>query len=108
MEAKSPIVYALYHTLNKNLESKKFTAAQTTALSNRISQLEKTEDKKAVIMLIAEHYRHTEGVDITLNSDLPYGLSQSGDNVNIPVNTLPNELKWILHKFLSITSGETS
>jgi len=95
--------YPLYHTLNINIPKTKFTKAQEQDLKEKLSKLEKNT-RKAVIMLIAEHSRLTEGPFDTADLIIPYEGVQDGDDTTFDLKNFPNELKWILWKFTNLGS----
>ena len=96
--------YSLYHTLNKNISKAKFPKTQEKELRGKLSSLQHNS-KKAVVMLIAEHSRVTEQRIFDGETvELPYNGLQDEDDTVFDLKDFPNELKWILWKFVNVGS----
>ena len=92
--------YPLYHTLNKNVSDSELTEKENTLLLEKIVKAN-VDKKKAVILLIIEHAKEEGIISVSPEEiELPYGLSQKGEDVHIPIEKLPTILKRILLKFL--------
>lgn len=96
----------LYYTLNSNLKKEDLKKSQKKELIEFIKKInsKKTDEnyqiKKAVILLITEHYSATGNEFDLACIKLPYDLEQSEDSVKIDIDLLPIPLRWILYKFL--------
>lgn len=93
--------FTLYQTLSKNLKPTTMNNKQMSELAKKLS----CANHLAVARLILEHYQKTESqrnVDIE-NPKLPYGGIQKGDEVVFDIKKIPNELRWILMKFVNLT-----
>jgi len=94
--------FLLYYTLNANLPSKGPSSSQIKTLSSKLSGLNE-DNAGQVLRLIFEHAIATEEVSPDPTSyQLPYSMTQKGENVVIDVTKLPLELQWILIKFTNI------
>lgn len=94
--------YPLYHTLNHNIPKTKLTKNQETDLAKKLC-LVNEDAKKAVVMLITEHSR-VEGQYVydPKNVVIPYSGTQEGNDVIFDLGKFPNELKWVLWKFVNL------
>jgi hypothetical protein len=91
--------YLLYYTLNRGVKSTDLNPKQKEALLQYLKDIS-NDQKKAIILLIAEHSRVVDGHEFdTKNMVLPYNIYEDVFGVHIDINLLPNELKWVLHKF---------
>jgi len=94
--------YPLYHTLNKNLKKNDMSKSETEKLKKKIATLDE-DSKKAVILLIVEHARVVDNFEIDVEKPaLPYGLKQRQENLEINMDKLPQDIKWILWKFAKL------
>ena len=80
------------------------TKAQESSLSKKIDGVEE-DSRRAIVMLIAEHSKITEqrnfdGEDV----ELPYNGIQDGNDTVFDLKNFPNDLKWILWKFVNLGS----
>lgn len=87
----------MYQTLSKNLKTTAMTSKQMAELAKKLTGA----NHLAVARLILEHYRKTSSVNIE-NPKVPYGGIQGDDGATFDVKKLPNELRWLLMKFVSI------
>ena len=93
-------MYPLYHTLNKNIESRDMTKQEEYSMTERIKSMEEPSIK-AILMLIIEHSRiNGDGEFYSNNIVLPYNGSQNEKDVVFQINKLPIRLKWIIWKFI--------
>ncbi|HMP31046.1 MAG TPA: hypothetical protein PKD85_15675 [Saprospiraceae bacterium] len=97
--------FPLYYTLNQNVIDKKLSDSRQKKMADKLIESEDLNLKKAVIMLIAEHAKIKEEMDMvsifdTNNPILPYDMIQKSDDVIIKFDKLPNELQQILWKFI--------
>lgn len=98
--------YSLYYTLNRNIPKTRPTKAQENELKKKLGNLE-SESKKAVLRLIAEHSKVAEQQDFDGDDiEIPYSGVQNGNDVVFDLANFPNELKWILLKFVNLGSRE--
>lgn len=113
-------MYALYHTLNKDLEKKKLSKRKIKELAtihNNLFESElKTEENQegetkfldideAIFMLIMEHARLNEEYDTSKLYDkksLPYNIKDTKTTTDIPLETLPVDLQQIIYKFMKM------
>ena len=94
--------FSLYYTFNKNVKDVDLTVKQTKTLLRSLEELDDTK-KEAVIMLMAEHARVVDGVEYDPESiELPYDLVQRKKDVHGDLENMPNELKWIIWKFVMV------
>lgn len=98
--------YPLYHTLDKNLKKSDLSSSQKEELLKKLSDASTSDEtKKAVIMLIVEHAKIADGVQVDMeNFILPYSAEQRGKDVQIDLEKLPIPLRWILWKFMKLSS----
>lgn len=94
--------YGLYYTLNENIPEKVFPVSNKKKLIKSIETLNEQE-KEAIILLIHEHYKNFGKKSLNENVNLiPYEGEQKGKNVLFDLEKLPNELCWILEKFMTV------
>ena len=92
--------YPLYYTLNQNMTNKEISNSKKKKLAEKLNQIEDYNEKKAIVMLIAEHAKVNDDLDIE-SEKIPYGILQKSDDVVIDIDKLPNDLQQILWKFMS-------
>lgn len=94
--------YPLYHTLNRNISSGGLSKKQERELVDSLNSVEDSEIKEAIIMLIAEHARVNEELNINEGQlELPFGMRQKGKVTSFNFEDLPSDLKLILWKFMN-------
>jgi hypothetical protein len=94
--------YPLYHTLNRNTKNKDMSKIENEKLKKKLESL-KDDSKKAILLLIVEHARVVDKFPIDIeNPKLPYGMKQKRENLEINMDKLPQNLKWILWKFAKL------
>lgn len=94
------MAYSLYRTFNDNIPEKDLNAKDTKELI-KVAENLNTDQKVAFVRLILEHSRLTNGEDQKLN-DLPYSGIDSDEGVVFDLSRLPQELKWILWRFVNV------
>jgi hypothetical protein len=90
--------FGLYQTLSKNLKTTNMTRTQMIDLAKKLPK----KDNMAVARLILEHHHKTDKLDVK-NPKIPYSGKQDGDSAIFDIAKLPNELRWILWKFTTIS-----
>jgi hypothetical protein len=99
--------YPLYHTLNKNISTKKMPQSTMSELAELLTKCD-DDHAKAALMLITEHSRIVDKAAYAENDiDLPYAGHQNDKNVYFDVKNLPNDLQWILWKFVQSQNHNT-
>ena len=93
--------YSLYHTLNRDVDSKKLSLKQKKELVKEANNLDEN-GKEAFLMLVCEHARINDDYNFLKKKVLPYnGVSKNGDII-FEINKFPPQLCYILIKFLKI------
>jgi len=92
--------YNLYYTLNTNISNKCYPVSKKKKLIKDIEKIT-TSEKEALILLIHEHLKNHNEENYDLNI-IPYKGEQKGKDVIFDLNNLPNELCWILEKFINV------
>lgn len=96
--------YGLYYTLNSNIPQKQFPASKKTNLVKITNKL-LDQEKEAFILLIYEHFRINSDDNINL---IPYSGQQKNKDVIFDLDNFPNELCWILDRFVSVVNNNNS
>jgi len=91
--------YTLYQTF-ANIPTTKPTPEHKKALANDIASLE-GQEKEVVLLLIFEHAKFHH--NLLEKRELPYDITQDGEDVLVDVEKLPWELVWILIQFMNVT-----
>jgi hypothetical protein len=93
----------LYQTLSVNLRSEVMTKKGMADLSSRLENLPEDRRKAAAQLIIAHSRLNSDSTKINVkNPKLPYEGVQNGEDVEFDVANFPNELKWVLEKFVNI------
>lgn len=92
--------YGLYYTLNENIPEKTFPVSNKKKLIKDIEIL-KEQEKEAFLLLIYEHYKNNSSNEEN-DISIPYKGEQKGKDILFDIENLPNDLCWILEKFISI------
>ena len=95
--------YGLYQTLySEEYNVEIFSPENKAELLKNIKKLS-YEQKKAFLLLICEHAKISDGLEYADNDIiLPYSIIQKNNDVVIDFLSLPNEVKWILWKFIKV------
>lgn len=89
--------YQLYYTLNCNIVEKDLTSKQKKLITSKINSIT-PEQKKAIFLLICEHYKNIHG-----NVDqIPYEGVQEKIGVTFDLDKFPPQLKHIIYKFINV------
>lgn len=88
-------VYLLYNTLCVNIASKKLTKKQKLFLVEKVNNLDNNK-LVAVILLIYEHALR--------NNDIKYEEGPKYPYKDYSVDSLPQDLQHIIHKFVNFES----
>jgi ABC-type oligopeptide transport system substrate-binding subunit len=97
--------YSLYYTINTDIPTTNMTTKQKKELVGFLSALTDENDKKAVLLLVCEHWKVSTQQPFDLKEiSLPYEGKQTGKDVVFNLDAFPPELQWILWKFKSIKS----
>ena len=99
---RPPKAYTLYQTLSGNVKNTALSVANENQLIKSLDGIDDLATKTAVVKLIVEHYRLNGGKFDIKKPELPYGGIQDEDNVVFDLAKFPNELKWVLWKFMQI------
>jgi hypothetical protein len=99
--------YGLYQTLySEEYTTEIFSPENKAELLKNMKKLS-YDQKKAFLLLICEHAKITDGLGYTDNDIiLPYSIVQKNNDVMIDLSSLPNEVKWILWKFIKVIQNE--
>lgn len=97
--------YGLYYTLNSNIPQKQFPSSKKANLVKITTKLT-DQEKEAFILLIYEHFRINSDDNINLIDLIPYSGEQKNKDVIFDLDNFPNELCWILDRFVSVVNKE--
>jgi hypothetical protein len=97
--------YSLYYTLNRDIPKKGMTKTQENKLKEKLDATD-ANSQRAIIMLMAEHSKVVDQVSFDVQDiTLPYGSVQQDKDFVFDLENIPRELKWILWKFVNLSSG---
>lgn len=98
------MTYALYHTLNKTVQTADLKKSEKEEIVRYVSLLS-PEDKGAFFLLIYEHYRNemlTKNENYVPEYIIPYEGVETTNGISFNLAKLPISLRRILFKFIKI------
>ncbi len=94
------ISFPLYENLSKDIEDKDLTVEEKIEFVEMVKGMDKEDDGNSLMYALIKVYQIQNGNGSSFI--LPYGGKQQKPGIKFDLETFPNTLKQILHKFLRL------